>query len=110
MGRSLAAVLTKEHECLYEMIGTGHSNAKNLTILTLRTGIHEREIRRMIQELNENEKIVCNKQDGKGYYKPNCAEDYEAFYKLTSARGLSLLRKRNAIKRAYQKSAYVKNN
>lgn len=102
--------LTDEHLDLYGLLEFGRSGAKRLDELASLMGISERKVRALIEDLTVNEKVVCNLQNGKGYFKPQTDDDYEAMIKLTAHRAHSLLRKKYALKRAYDKTRYDGNS
>lgn len=92
--------LTDMHEFLYSVIGTGRENAQSKSMLQIKTGYDERIIRKLIEELSTNGLVVCNLQDGKGYYKPDTLEDYDTVIKIESSRANALRRKVYGIKTA----------
>lgn len=92
--------LTPEHEQLYNTLDFGKQNGQSKTLLQIRTGFSERRIRKLIEELSTNGLVVCNDQDGKGYYKPDTVEDFETYIKIETSRANALRRKVYGIKSA----------
>ena len=104
--KSLSAV----HLDLYSILCEGRDKATQLEVLSDYLGISERKVRSMIEDLTANGMVVCNLQNGKGYYKPATDEDYEAALKLNASRLHSLLRKDYAIKKARERFNYNGNS
>lgn len=102
--------LFNSHYDLYRILDFGRKNAKQLGYLSSVLGIGERNIRQMIEDLTVNGYVVCNLQNGKGYYKPETDEDFQAMLKLNASRAYSLLRKDYAIKKAFEKFKYNGNS
>ena len=98
--------LTADHKALYLVIPEGRENAYKGSVLASVMGCDERRIRQMIEDLTVNGNIVCNLQNGKGYYRPVSEEDIDAMLKLTASRAYSLLRKKYALKRALERFHY----
>lgn len=90
--------LTEKHAQLYNIIGEGKENAQTRRALALRMGCGERTIRKLIEDLSTTGLVVCNVQDGVGYYKPNKAEDFEAMINIETSRAEALLAKIYGIK------------
>ena len=90
--------LTPKHEALYNILGEGKENGLSKKVLVLRTGYPERKIRKLIEELNAAGLVVCNMQDGAGYYKPSTVEDYEAMINIETSRADALREKIYGIK------------
>ena len=90
--------LTHAHEQLYNLLGEGKENAQTRTMLAIRMGCTDRRVRKLIEELSTCGLVVCNVQDGAGYYKPNTEEDYEAIIKLETARARALRKKVFGVK------------
>lgn len=90
--------LTPKHETLYNILGEGRENGLSKKVLVLKTGYPERKIRKLIEELNAAGLVVCNMQDGAGYYKPSTLEDYEAMINIETSRADALREKIYGIK------------
>jgi len=98
--------LTDDHRALYLLIPEGRENAYPLNFLCEMMGASERVIRQMIEDLTTNGCVVCNLQNGKGYFRPTTDDDFEAMIKLSASRAKSLLRKEYAIKKALERFKY----
>lgn len=105
MGKKKMSKITKEHMAMYNCIPIGRDKAVSKDILQLLTGLSERLVRQYCEDLTCNEYVVCNLQNGKGYFRPETADDYIAALKLTEKRANSLKRKaygiNSALKRFY---------
>lgn len=100
--RRKVSKITPLHMELYSMIPVGHKNALRKDELQMMTGLNERVIRQYCEDLTCNKYVVCNLQDGRGYYRPETDEDYIALLNLTMSRANSLKRKSYGIKTALQ--------
>ena len=53
------------------------------------TGMSDRKVRKAISQARR-ETCICNSQDGKGYYIPDCVKDARSFLKQESHRAKSI--------------------
>lgn len=102
--------LTAEHQALYALIPEGREKALRINVLAAVMDVHERRVRQMIEDLTVNGCVICNLQNGSGYYKPNTDEDFEAMLKLNASRAHALLRKDYAIRKALERFRYGGNS
>ena len=98
--------ITDDHRALYLLIPEGRQNAYKADLLAEMMGCDERRVRQMIEDLTASGHIVCNLQNGKGYYRPVTEDDIDAMLRLTAARAHSLLRKKYALKKALERFHY----
>lgn len=103
MMRKKKSKVTEEHMVLYNLIGTGKENAVSNDLLQLMTGLSERLVRKYCEDLTCNEYVVCNLQNGKGYFRPATEDEYISALKLTEKRANSLKRKAYGIKSALKR-------
>ena len=101
--------ITEEHMAMYNLIPLGKEHAITKDVLQLWTGLSERLVRQYCEDLTCNELVVCNLQNGKGYFRPLNEDDYIAALKLTESRANSLKRKAYGIKSAL-KRFYIDGN
>jgi transcription initiation factor IIE alpha subunit len=78
------------HEIVLDWIPFGKEQAISRKDLADGVGISDRELRRIISELRRNF-VICNDQDGKGYYRTGDLDDIERAYRQERARALSVL-------------------
>ena len=83
---------------LAEVIVFGAENAISRTELRMMTGWSDRVLRRNIQKAREEGMVICNSQDGKGYYRPTTKQEYIAQYKSNQSRALSILRQQKFLR------------
>lgn len=57
------------------------------------TRISERRVRELIEELRNRGHLICNRQDGRGYYIAETREEVESQYRQDCARAMSILRR-----------------
>lgn len=91
-------------EELVKYIGVGKEHATTLLALTWLTGEPERQIRREIARLREEGELICNEQDGKGYYYATELDEVLKQYRQDRSRFLSIAKRiktaRRILKRA----------
>lgn len=81
---------------LLELIKEGKENAVTLFQLVWRTGEKERAIRAEIAGLREQGHLICNDQDGKGYYIATTVDEVRRQYQQDTNRFLSICRRMKA--------------
>lgn len=64
----------------------------------------DRQVRKIIEEARRDGFIICNEQDGSGYYLSDDPDEWEAQYRQDTSRALSILARRKAL-RAHLKAA-----
>ena len=82
----------------------GKENAVKREDLAQLLQMNDRTVRELLEELRDAGVMVCNDQDGKGYYLSNNLDDVERQYRRDRARALSVL-KRLKTSRAMLKAA-----
>lgn len=70
----------------------GKDNAITRTQLSIRTGLSDRQVRRSI-EILRRDYLICNDQDGKGYYRPRDTKEIRRYFKQEDARAKAILRR-----------------
>lgn len=63
------------------------------------TGINERAVRELIEELRGDGHLICNDQDGQGYYLSDDLEDIRRQCARDRARALSVLKRLRPFRR-----------
>lgn len=82
-------------------IGVGRENAVTRQQLCEKLGKGDRAVRQMIEEARNNGFLICNAQDGNGYYMAASASDALAQYNRNKARALSILVQQKHLADAY---------
>lgn len=85
-------------ESVLSVIGTGAENAVNRFELVERTGLDDRKVRKEIARLRKDGVNIINNQDGRGYYVDDSTDALYRQYKQDTARALSILERRKAIR------------
>lgn len=96
----LALKLVADH--LYN----GHDMAVTRKWLCHATGYNDRAVRELLEIARENGALVCNDQDGRGYYLAETEEEIARQYKRDRARALSVLARLKPYRQALKKGAY----
>ena len=73
------------------MIPRGKQNAIRRAKLAAKAGLNDRTVRKIIEKLRRYY-IICNDQDGRGYYRPGDQDDVRRYYDQEYARALAILR------------------
>lgn len=68
--------------------------------ISMHTGIHDRKVREIIEELRNEGHLICNEQDGSGYYLAETTEEILRQYKQDCNRAMSNLRRTNPFRHA----------
>lgn len=61
--------------------------------------VSDRHTRKWIQKARDEGMVICNTQDGSGYYLPNSVEDLKRQYRQNQNRAISILRQQKYIRR-----------
>ena len=73
------------------VIPVGRAHAISRTKLAEKLKLPDRYMRRMIAAAQRDGMIICNDQDGRGYYQPQSVADIERAYKQERSRALATL-------------------
>lgn len=86
-------------ETVLIQVGRDKRSARTSYWISKLTGIHERAVRELIEELREEGHLICNDQDGEGYYLSDDIEDIRRQYARDRARALSILKRLRPFRR-----------
>lgn len=90
MTRAQVEALTMQ---VTDLLMFGRENAKTRREICTKTGYSDRVVREIIETARDNGWLICNDQDGKGYYLGWTADEIEAQFKRDHARALSVLKR-----------------
>ena len=82
--------------CLYH----GKDMAQWRGWLATHTGLQDRHVRKIIQDLREDGHLICNLQNGEGYFLAEDINDVRRQYKQDMARAMSILKRMKAFRKA----------
>ena len=71
---------------------TGRDLANSGMWISAHTGLSERYVRQRIEELRNAGYLICNEQNGQGYYLAETDEEVEKQYRQMCDRAMSILR------------------
>lgn len=91
---------------LLNLIPHGRENAVKRAELQRLCGLTDRKMRNEIERLRADGHIICNMQDGKGYFRPTTKAEIRAQYKLNNARAMSVLVQQKFLKRGLDDERY----
>jgi len=75
-------------------------NAVSREELARRTGMSDRQVRREIERARANGALICNDQDGRGYWISDDRAELLAQYRQDTARALNILKRRKPLRDA----------
>lgn len=78
-------------ETVLLQIGTGKKLSRTEEWISALTGIHERLVRKLIEELRGDGHLICNDQDGEGYYIAESIDEVRRQYARDRSRALHVL-------------------
>ena len=79
-------------------LGYGKQNAIKRDDLCRMMGVGDRQMRDLLAEAGEDGLIICNDQDGQGYYIADTDEELQRQYIQETNRAMSTLRRRSKIR------------
>ena len=74
-----------------DLLMFGRENARTRREICDKTGYSDRVVREIIEAARDNGWLICNDQDGRGYYLGWTADEIEAQFKRDHARAMSIL-------------------
>ena len=78
----------------------GHELGNDAYMISIMTRIPERQVRNYIEDLRNAGHLICNRQDGRGYFLAESDEDIDRQYRQDCARAVSILRRIKPFRRA----------
>ena len=86
---------------IVDLIGVGAENAISRAELAAQAGMSDRQMRAAVAQARENGELILNTQNGAGYFRAT-KDDLDAIerqYRQDTARALSILKRRKAMRR-----------
>lgn len=74
-----------------DYIKVGKENAISRKTLVALTGLTDRKCRQLIEDERAKGTVICNLQNGKGYFLPETTKDYLAQFNINKSRAMSIL-------------------
>lgn len=68
--------------------------------ISMHTGIHDRKVREIIEELRNDGHLICNLQDGNGYFLAETTEEILQQYKQDCNRAMSIMKRAKPFRHA----------
>jgi hypothetical protein len=88
-----------EQMSIEEYIPFGRENAVTRQVLCALTGLSDRKVRKLIEDARREGCIICNDQDGAGYYQTADLDEIESQYRQQRSRALSILSQQKHMRR-----------
>lgn len=83
----------------------GRDLANSRQWISMHTGIHDRRVRELIEELRNEGHLICNAQNGGGYYLAETTEEILQQYRQDCNRAMSILRRIKPFRHALIEAA-----
>lgn len=83
----------------------GRDLANTRQWISMHTGIHDRKVRELIEELRNEGYLICNLQNGSGYYLAETTEEILQQYRQDCNRAMSILRRIKPFRHALLEAA-----
>lgn len=77
----------------------GKDLANTSELIASHTRMSERRVREFVEQLRNEGYLICNEQNGKGYYLAETDEEVERQYRQDCARAMSILRRIKPFRR-----------
>lgn len=84
---------------IVDYISPGKQNAVTREQLSLRTGLPDRKVRKLIEEARKDGAQIVNDQDGEGYYLSDDRAELERQCRTNTSRALSILKQNTHLRR-----------
>lgn len=89
-------------------LGTGKERARTGKWISALTGINERDVRQLIEDLRADGELIINDQDGAGYYIADSLDDVERQYRRDYGRAMALLSRLKPMRKILRISGRLK--
>lgn len=86
-------LIRAQRECVLRCLRHGKDLANTRFWIAMKTGLSDRAVRQRIEELRNEGHLICNLQNGKGYFIAENDEEVELQYRQDCARAMSILRR-----------------
>lgn len=86
----------------------GHDLGADRSWISAHTGYSDRMVRNLIEDLRNEGHLICNLQDGRGYYIAETEDEIWAQYRQDCARAMSILRRIKPFRHALMRAAVKK--
>lgn len=85
-------------EKLMTLIPEDEDNAVTRNYLSIKLGLSDRVVRRAIEEARADGLLICNAQDGRGYYQSKDIAALKRQYLQDTARAMAILKRRKPLR------------
>ncbi len=96
-------IIARQRAAVLCCLRTGKEFANSRHWIAMHTGMNDRAVRERIEELRNEGHLICNLQNGSGYFIAEDAEDIKAQYRQDCARAMSILRRIKPFRHALRK-------
>jgi DNA-binding GntR family transcriptional regulator len=88
---------------MLQYLKKGRKNAVTRSELARLAGVSDRRMRKAIEDLRNEGYLICNLQDGKGYFIAESEQDLKSQFAINNARAMSILIQQKYIRRELKK-------
>ena len=85
-------------EMLMKLIPEGEDNAVSGAYLSSRLGVSDRRLRSAIEAARAKGLLICNAQDGRGYYQSHDIAALKRQYQQDTSRAMAILKRRKPLR------------
>ncbi len=82
-----------------DYIGVGKDNAVTRQQLCAVTGLPDRTVRKLIAQARTEGEVICNAQDGRGYYITDDVKELQHQYLANHSRAMSILQQQKHLRK-----------
>ena len=97
-------------ETIKEHLMRGKDAGVTRTWLATQTGVNDRSVRLAIEDLRNDGMLICNDQDGEGYYLASDERDIMRQYRRDCARAMSILKRLKPLRMAVREIEHQEEN
>ena len=95
-------------ELVPNMLLYGHENARTRSEIVEKSGYNDRYVREIIEAARDAGWLVCNEQDGRGYYLAWTVDEIERQFWRDQNRALSILKRQRPFRQALKAAGRLK--
>ena len=95
-------------EDLVKKIPSGQANAVTRAELARLTQLPDRQLRELLEIARDKGHLICNDQDGRGYYLAETIDEIESQYRRDHTRALSILKRLKPFRRALSQAGRIR--
>lgn len=84
----------------------GRKNAISRAGLAEKLGLSDRKMREAVEQARASGLMICNNEDGSGYYQTTDLDELYIQYKRDTARAMSIMKRRKPMRKLLKEAGY----